>query len=77
MAQLVKDGFFDGKSDPALVGMEVNVAGENPTDWVVADGFTDTEREGFGASWRQNTRWRLEAASARRRVNSWATKSPR
>ena len=45
-AQVVEDGFLDGKGDLAPVGTEVNAAGGSPTKWVAADGFADTEGEG-------------------------------
>jgi hypothetical protein len=41
-AQVVKDGFLDGKGDAALVGTEVDTASGSPTDGVTANGFTDT-----------------------------------
>ena len=44
--QFMKDGFFYGKSNAALVGTEVNATGGSPTDGVAADGFTNAEGEG-------------------------------
>ena len=54
----MKDGFFDGKSDAALVGTEVNAASGSPTDGVAADGFTDAEGEG-GRGWRRHGEWEM------------------
>jgi hypothetical protein len=45
-AQIVKDGFFDGKGNATLVGAEVDAAGGSPTDGVAADGLADSEGEG-------------------------------
>jgi hypothetical protein len=45
-AQLVKDGFLDGKDNATLVGAEVDPAGGSPTDGVAADGLAGSEGEG-------------------------------
>jgi len=42
---LVKNGVFDGKSDAALVGVEVDAAGRSPPDGITADGLADAEGE--------------------------------
>lgn len=41
--KMVKDGFPDGKYDPALIGTEIDAAGGSPTDGVAADGLAHTE----------------------------------
>jgi hypothetical protein len=38
--QIVKDGFFDGEGDEALVGTEVDATGGSPSDRIAADGLT-------------------------------------
>ena len=45
-ATMVKDGFLDGKNDPALVGTEIDAAGPGPADGIMTDGFANAEGEG-------------------------------
>ena len=45
---LVKDRFFDGKGDAALVGTEIDATGGSPTDGITTDGLADTEGEEGG-----------------------------
>lgn len=46
-ARVMEDGFLDGKGNAALVGAEMDTAGEGPAERVAADGFTDTDGEGI------------------------------
>ena len=45
-ATMVKDGFLDGKNDPALVGTEIDAAGPSPADGIMTDGLANAEGEG-------------------------------
>ena len=38
---MVDDGVFDGESDFALIGAQVDLAGERPEDRIAADGGAD------------------------------------
>jgi hypothetical protein len=80
-SQVVKDGFFDRKGYPALVGTEVDTAGGSPTDGVAADGCADTICEdGEGGrrhgEWEMgNGEWLMENGESgtqwKRRIEDW------
>jgi hypothetical protein len=42
-AKMAKDGFLDGKNDPALVGTEVDAARPGPADGIMTDGFANAK----------------------------------
>jgi len=44
-AKMVKNGFLDGKNDPALIGTEVDTARPGPADRITTDGGADTKSE--------------------------------